>query len=144
MEGKVFYPRTTSMLDRCCKSKGYFLKKSCFEPQTPLEVHFGPFGLPSGGILSTCTGQDASQTAPRAPSEGPRAPKRPPVNVNFHFNVNFRSCSCYFNDEFSTLQAPTLLSLMFFFNSAGPAEQSRSSCTFALLLLVQGPEKYLP
>ena len=46
MEVQVLYPRTTSMLDRCCKSKGYFLKKSCFEPQTPLEVHFGPFGAP--------------------------------------------------------------------------------------------------
>ena len=84
--------RTTSMLDRCCKSKGYFVKKSYFELQTPLEVHFGAFGLPSGGI-STCTGQDASQTAPRAPSKCPRAAKRPPVNVNFYFNVNFRFCS---------------------------------------------------
>ena len=101
MEVQVFYPRTTSMLDRCCKSKGYLLKKSCLKPQTPLEVHFGFFGLASGGILSTCTGQDASQTAPRAPSKCPRAAKRLPVNVNFHFNVNFRSCSCYLNDEFS-------------------------------------------
>ena len=139
MEVQVFYPRTTSMLDRCCKSKGYFLKKSCLKPQTPLEVHFGPFGLPSGGILSTCTGQDASQTAPRAPSKCPRAPKRPPVNVNFHFNVNFRSCSCYFNDEFSTLQAPTLLSLMFFLTAQGQRSNHAAAARLLCSSWCKGP-----
>ena len=85
------------MLDRFCKSKGYLLKKSCLKFQTPLEVHIGPFGLPSGGTLSTCIGQDAAQIALRAVSQCSRELKRLAVNVNFDFNVKFGSSS--FNDE---------------------------------------------
>ena len=47
----VSHLRTTSLLDWCCKSQGYFLKSSCFERQTPLEVDFRAFWVPSGGIL---------------------------------------------------------------------------------------------
>ena len=47
----VSHLRTTSLLDWCCKSQGYFLKSSCFERQTPLEVDFRAFWFPSGGIL---------------------------------------------------------------------------------------------
>ena len=43
--GSTGFLRTTSMLDRCCKAKGYFLKKSCLKPQTLLEVHSGRLGL---------------------------------------------------------------------------------------------------
>ena len=47
----VSHLRITSLLDCCCKSQGYFLKSSCFERQTPLEVDFRAFWFPSGGIL---------------------------------------------------------------------------------------------
>ena len=47
----VSHLRTTSLLDWCCKSQGYFLKSSCFERQTPLEVDFRASWVPSGGIL---------------------------------------------------------------------------------------------
>ena len=47
----VSHLRTTALLDWCCKSQGYFLKSSCFERQTPLEVDFRAFWVPSGGIL---------------------------------------------------------------------------------------------
>ena len=81
---KVLYPRTTSILDRCCKSKGYFLKKSCF-------LAPDAFGSSFWSLWGSCHGHFGHLHRPRCLPDCSQSAQ------HMSMSVQEASCQCQLN-----------------------------------------------